>query len=76
MAINQASNQFYSRVINKEFQSLGFSFIGFIISVILSLTAVVLLYTSSINMKIRASRSNYLDAVRNKFFTDMKEDKT
>ena len=76
MAINKASNQFYSRVINKEFQSLGFSFIGFIISVILSLTAVVLLYTSSINMKVRASRSNYLDAVRNKLFTDMKEDKT
>ena len=76
MAINQASNQFYTRVKNKDFQSLGFSFIGFIISVILSLTAVVLLYTSSINMKVRASRSNYLDAVRNKLFTDMKEDKT
>ncbi len=74
MAINQASSQFYKKVLDKDFQSLGFSFIGFIISILLSLTAVVLLYTSSISMNLRASRSNYLDAVRNKLFTDLKGD--
>ena len=74
MAINQASKQFYEKIKSKEFQSLGFSFIGFIISILLSLTAVVLLYASSLDMKVRASRSSYILALRNKIFTKLEED--
>ncbi len=75
MAINEASKQFYGKVINKEFASLGFAFVGFIISILLSLTAVVMLYSASINPKLIASRSNYLKALRNEIFTDIKNEK-
>ena len=75
MAINEASKQFYGKVINKEFASLGFAFVGFIISVLLSLTAVVMLYSASINPKLIASRSNYLKALRNEIFTKIKSKK-
>ena len=74
MAINQASKQFYEKIKSQEFQSLGFSFIGFIISILLSLTAVVLLYASSLDMKVRASRSSYILALRNKIFANLEED--
>ena len=48
--------------------------IGFIISILLSITAVVLLYSSSINMKVRASRSSYILALRNKIFTELEDE--
>ncbi|MCQ9202173.1 MAG: hypothetical protein JJ834_005965 [Prochlorococcus marinus XMU1425] len=73
LAINKASSQFYEKVAKREFQSLGFSLIGFLISIILSSTAVVQLYTISIDPKLRASRSSYLAAVRNKFFSKVLE---
>lgn len=72
-AINEASTQFYKKIRNKEFDKLGFSFVGFIISILLSMTAVVLLFSASLNMKIRASRSNYIQALRNQIFTEMKD---
>ncbi len=74
MAINQASKQFYKKIADKEFQSLGFSFVGFVISILLSITAVVLLYSSSINMKVRASRSSYILALRNKIFSELEDE--
>ena len=74
MAINQASKQFYRKIAGKELQSLGFSLVGFVISILLSITAVVLLYASSINMKVRASRSSYILALRNKIFTELEDD--
>ena len=73
-AINQASRQFYKKISTRDFQSLGFSFVGFLISILLSITAVVLLYTSSTDMKVRASRSSYVLALRNKIFTDLNSD--
>ena len=72
-AINEASTQFYKKIKNKEFDKLGFSFIGFVISILLSMTAVVLLFSASLNLKIRASRSNYIQALRNQIFTEMKD---
>ena len=74
MAINQASKQFYEKIKTKDFQSLGFSFIGFIISILLSITAVVLLYASSLDMKVRASRSSYVLSLRNKIFSNLEDE--
>ena len=73
MAINQASTQFYQRLFNKEWDNLGFSFIGFLISVLLSTSATVLLYTASIDIKNRASRSAHLDAFREEYFSNIRD---
>ena len=73
MAINQASAQFYQRLFNKEWDNLGFSFIGFLISVLLSTSATVLLYTASIDIKNRASRSAHLDAFREEYFSNIRD---
>ena len=71
-AIRVASNDFYSKVQKGDFKSLGSSLIGFIISIILSITAVVLLYGTSIDIKVRASRATFLDKKRNEIFTKMR----
>ena len=73
MAINQASTQFYNRLFNKEWENLGFSFVGFLISVLLSTSATVLLYTASTSVKNRASRSSHLAAKRNEYFSDIQD---
>ena len=74
MAINQASSQFYQRLFNKEWENLGFSFIGFLISVLLSTSATVLLFTASISIKNRASRSSHLDAYRQEYLSSIQDD--
>ena len=71
MAINEASKQFYGRFIKQDYQNFGLSFVGFLISIFLSLTATVLLYTASMDKKNRASRSAYLDDLKNQYFTDL-----
>ena len=71
-AIRVSTIDFYSKVQKGDFKSLGSSLIGFIISIILSITAVVLLYGTSTDMKVRASRATFLDKKRNEIFTKMR----
>ena len=71
-AIRESTIDFYSKVQKGDFKSLGSSLIGFIISIILSITAVVLLYGTSTDMKVRASRATFLDKKRNEIFTKMR----
>ena len=71
-AIRESTIDFYSKVQKGDFKSLGSSLIGFIISIILSITAVVLLYGTSTDMKVRASRATFLDKKRNEIVTKMR----
>ena len=73
-AINEASKQFYGRIINKEWDSLGLSYIGFLISILLSSTATILLYASSIDIRNRASRSEDVENWKDQYFQEMNED--
>tara|TARA_Y100000589_G_scaffold325503_1_gene363531 strand:- start:1450 stop:2781 length:1332 start_codon:yes stop_codon:yes gene_type:complete len=74
MAINEASKQFYGRFIKQDYQNFGLSFVGFLISIFLSLTATVLLYTASLDKKNRASRSSHLADLKNQYYTDLLEE--
>lgn len=69
--VNEAWNQFYGRILNKDWENLGLSYIGFLISILLSASATVLLYTSSIDVRNRASRSSLLKQWRNKYLNDL-----
>ena len=74
MAINEAGKQFYSRIFNKEWDNLGLSYIGFLISILLSSTATILLYTTSLDSKNRASRSSLVEDWRNEYFAQLDEE--
>ena len=74
-AINMASKQFYGRIINKEWDSLGLSYIGFLISILLSFTATILLYTSSIDIRNRASRSDKVQEWASEYLLELEEEK-
>ena len=69
--VNEAWNQFYGRILNKDWENLGLSYIGFLISILLSASATVLLYTSSIDVRNRASRSSLLKQWRNKYLNEL-----
>ena len=73
-AVNEASKQFYGRIINKDWDNLGLSYIGFFISILLSSTATILLYASSIDIRNRASRSTDVENWKNQYFQEMNED--
>ena len=75
-AINMASKQFYGRIINKEWDSLGLSYIGFLISILLSFTATILLYTSSIDIRNRASRSDKVQEWASEYLLELDEEKS
>ena len=74
MAINEAAKQFYGRILNKEWENLGLSYVGFLISILLSATATILLYTSSIDIKNRASRSSLVEDWRDDYFLELDEE--
>ena len=74
-AIKVATVDFYEKVGKRDFKSLGSSLIGFIISIILSVTAVVLLLGTSSDRKVRASRATILNQVRNTIFTKIRNSK-
>ena len=74
MAINEGAKQFYGRIINKEWENLGLSYVGFLISILLSATATILLYTSSIDIKNRASRSSLVEDWRDDYFLELDEE--
>ena len=70
-----ASKQFYGRILNKEWDSLGLSYIGFLISILLSFTATILLYTSSIDIRNRASRSDKVQEWASEYLLELDEEK-
>ena len=74
-AIKVATTDFYEKVRRRDFQSLGSSLIGFIISIILSVTAIVLLFATSSDIKVRASRATLLNKKRNAIFTKIRNSK-
>tara|TARA_B100001057_G_scaffold41222_1_gene36982 strand:- start:1093 stop:2433 length:1341 start_codon:yes stop_codon:yes gene_type:complete len=73
-AINSASKQFYSKIFNKDWENLGLSYVGFLISILLSATATILLYTASIDIKNRASRSGLMQDWREDYFLELEEE--
>ena len=74
-AIKVATVDFYEKVGRNDFKSLGSSLIGFLISIILSVTAIVLLFGTSSDRKVRASRSTILNQIRNSIFTKIRNSK-
>ena len=74
-AIKVAFFDFYEKVGNRDFKGLGSSLIGFIISIILSVTAIVLLFATSSDMKVRASRATILNQKINSIFTKIRNSK-
>ena len=74
-AIKIATIDFYEKVRRGALQSLGSSLIGFIISIILSVTAIVLLFGTSSDIKVRASRATILNQKRNSIFTKIRNSK-
>ena len=74
-AIRTATVDFYEKVGRRDIKSIGASLIGFIISIILSATAVVLLFNTSNDMKVRASRATDLNIKRNNIFTKLRNNK-
>ena len=74
-AIKVATVDFYEKVGRGDFKSLGSSLIGFLISIILSVTAIVLLFGTSTDRKVRASRATILNQVRNSIFTKIRNSK-
>ena len=65
-AVSQASKQFFNKLSNGEIASLGLSLFGFIISVVLSSTAAILLYSTGKVKEIRASFTSSLSSKSNK----------
>ena len=74
-AIKVATIDFYEKVGRRDFKGLGSSLIGFFISIILSVTAIVLLFGTSNDRKVRASRATILNQVRNSIFTKIRNSK-
>ena len=72
--VNEAWNQFYGRILNKDWENLGLSYIGFLISILLSASATVLLYTSSIDVRNRASRSTLLKSWKSNYISALNDE--
>ncbi len=73
-AINEASKQFYAKIFNKDWGNLGLSYVGFLISILLSSTATILLYTASIDKRNMASRSSLMQDWREDYFLELEEE--
>ena len=65
-AVSQASKQFFNKLGNGEIASLGLSLFGFIISVVLSSTAAILLYSTGKVKEVKASFTSSLSSKSNK----------
>ena len=65
-AVSQASKQFFNKLSNGEIASLGLSLFGFIISIVLSSTAAILLYSTGKVKEIKASFTSSLSSKSNK----------
>ena len=65
-AVSQASKQFFKKLTNGEISSLGLSLFGFVISIVLTSTAAILLYSIGKVKEVRASFTSSLSSKSNK----------
>ena len=72
--VNEGWNQFYGSILNKDWENLGWSYIGFLISILLSASATVLLYTASIDIRNRASRSSLVKQWRSEYLAALDDE--
>ena len=72
--VNEGWNQFYGRILNKDWENLGLSYIGFLISILLSASTTVLLYTASIDIRNRASRSSLVKQWRSEYLAALDDE--
>ena len=66
--------QFFDKLRNGEFAALGFSIFAFIISIILTSTAAILLYTTGKNKEVKASFTSSLGQKSNALMTELRDD--
>jgi len=73
-AVEASMEQFFKKLQNGEFASLGFSIFAFIISIILTSTAAILLYTTGKNREVKASFTSSLAKKSNALMATFRED--
>ena len=73
-AIATSTSQFFEKISNNELASLGLSLFAFIISVILTSTAAILLYTTGKNTEVKASFNSGLGQKSNALISTYRDD--
>ena len=73
-AVAASMNQFFSKLQNGELSSLGFSIFAFVISIILTSTAGILLYTTGKNPEVKASFTSGLGKKSNALMSTYRDD--
>ena len=73
-AVEASMEQFFKKLQNGELASLGFSIFAFIISIILTSTAAILLYTTGKNREVKASFTSSLAKKSNALMATFRED--
>ena len=73
-AVGAAMKQFVEKVQKGDVASLGFSIFAFVVSVILSLTASILLYTTGKNSEVKASFTSGLGKKSNALLSGYRDD--
>lgn len=73
-AIATSTSQFFEKISNNDIASLGLSLFAFIISVILTSTAAILLYTTGKNREVKASFNSALGQKSNALMSTYRDD--
>ena len=73
-AVGAAMKQFVDKVQKGDVASLGFSIFAFVVSVILTLTASILLYTTGKNSEVKASFTSGLGKKSNALLSAYRDD--
>ena len=73
-AVGAAMKQFVNKVQKGDVASLGFSIFAFVVSVILTLTASILLYTTGKNSEVKASFTSGLGKKSNALLAGYRDD--
>ena len=73
-AVGAAMKQFVEKVQKGDVASLGFSIFAFVVSVILTLTASILLYTTGKNSEVKASFTSGLGKKSNALLAGYRDD--
>ena len=73
-AVEASMKQFFGKLESGELTSLGFSIFAFVVSVILTLTASILLYTTGKNSEVKASFTSGLGKKSNALLSGYRDD--
>ncbi len=73
-AVEASMKQFFGKLEAGELASLGFSIFAFVVSIILSVTAAILLYTTGNNSEVKASFTSGLGKKSNALLSDYRDD--